>query len=152
MSEGRLQSGIAVKCIHALSIKTARSPLLELFLFFQQPFTHSSKQSSTPLPRANGSLRQVPIASDIMKFSLFSTALLMGIGLSAAAPSAEPNKSKKGPPGPPDGSYGSVSQSCSASQSSIHCCQANGGQGKNHHVRHQDEEYNLVCSQLVSGK
>ncbi|KAL8784309.1 MAG: hypothetical protein Q9213_004067 [Squamulea squamosa] len=90
-----------------------------------------------------------------MKFSIFSTILLMGVGLSAAAPSAEPNgdgKDKKHPPGPPDGSYGSVSQSCSASQSSIHCCQANGGQGKSHHVKYKNDEYNLVCSQLFSGE
>jgi len=84
-----------------------------------------------------------------MKFSLFSTALLMAVGLSAAAPSAEPNKDKKSPPGPPNASYGSVSQSCSASQSSIHCCQANGGQGKNHQVKYQDQQYNLVCSQIT---
>ncbi|KAL9000357.1 MAG: hypothetical protein Q9188_005693, partial [Gyalolechia gomerana] len=84
-----------------------------------------------------------------MKFSLVSTVFLMGISLSIAAPSAEPGKDKKkGPPGPPEGSYGSVSQSCSASQSSIHCCQANGGQGKSHHVKYKDDEYNLVCSQL----
>ncbi|KAL8749766.1 MAG: hypothetical protein Q9199_007490, partial [Rusavskia elegans] len=83
-----------------------------------------------------------------MKFSLISTVLLTGISLSIAAPSAEPGKGKKSPPGPPDASYGSVSQSCSASQSSIRCCQANGGQGKSHHVKYKDDEFNLVCSQL----
>ena len=96
-------------------------------------------------------LRLVSIAPDTMKFSLFSTTLLMAIGLSTAAPFAEPGKPKD-PPGPPDGTYGSVSQSCSASQSSIHCCQANGGQGKDHKVKYQDDQYNLVCSQIFSGK
>ncbi|KAL8920306.1 MAG: hypothetical protein Q9172_004565 [Xanthocarpia lactea] len=78
----------------------------------------------------------------------------MGVGLSAAAPSAEPNKgkNKKNPPGPPDASYGSVSQTCSASQKSIRCCTVNGGQGKSHNVKYKDDEYNLVCSQLYSGE
>lgn len=85
-----------------------------------------------------------------MKLSIFSLAFLMGMTLSAALPNAEAGKDdkKKGPPGPPDSAYGSVSQSCSASQSSIHCCQANGGQGKDHKVKYQDQQYNMVCSQI----
>jgi len=95
-----------------------------------------------------------------MKLSLFSTALFMAIGLSAALPNGKHGKddnndnnddeeNKKSPPGPPNSSYGSVSQTCSASQSSIHCCQANGGQGKNHQVKYQNNQYNLVCSQIT---
>ena len=97
-----------------------------------------------------------------MKFSIFSTILLLSVGLSAAAPSGEPDKckckDKKSPPGPPDKSYGSITQICSASQSSVRCCTVNDGQGKgkgkgkSHHVKYKDDDYDLVCNQLYSGE
>ncbi|KAI9872246.1 MAG: hypothetical protein M1830_001872 [Pleopsidium flavum] len=86
-----------------------------------------------------------------MKLSIFSLAVLLSVGLVSAAPSPGGSKSKsKGPPGPPSGTFGSASQSCSGSQSSIHCCNSNGGQGKSHgkNVFHDGETYNLVCSQI----
>lgn len=67
--------------------------------------------------------------------------------LSVAAP-----KGPKEPPGPPSGSLSSVSQSCSASQSSISCCNSSknkGGHSKN--VYWQGGNAQLLCNQ-INGK
>lgn len=89
------------------------------------------------------SIKLTPFKPVNMHFALFNLALVASAALSAAAPS-------KGPPGPPKGSLGSVSQSCSASQSSIHCCQANGNKvGSKKNVYYPDGSAQLVCSQIT---
>ncbi len=97
---------------------------------------------------------QIPDVQDELqirnKLSLFSLSLMVVAAMSSPTPGGH----KKGPPGPPSGTYGGISQSCSASQSSIHCCNTNGnkvnkGKGKDKHVSWADGSELLVCSQIV---
>lgn len=80
-----------------------------------------------------------------MKLSLLTLSLIAGAAFSVAAPGS---KGPKGPPGPPQGTVYGVSQSCSASQSSISCCNTriNGGNKKN--VYYPGGNADLTCSQI----
>ena len=105
------------------------------------PPSPSTTNSNSLIPRIL--LKFNPSKPINMQFSILSFALIASAALSAAAP-------KKGPPGPPSGTYGGVSQSCSASQSSIHCCQANGNKnGDKKNVYYPDGNAQLVCSQIT---
>lgn len=86
-----------------------------------------------------------------MKLSLFSLAVVLSAGLVAAAPSPEAKKSKYNePPPPPPRSAQSVSQTCSASQSSVKCCnQASSVGSKGHKVYYGENTFDLQCSQIV---
>jgi len=97
-------------------------------------------------------------AQSTMKFSLLSLAVLLSAGVASALPHAwagegegEGKGKHHGPPGPPSGSYESASQSCSASQSSIHCCNQGGSGPRNHKVGYIGSTYDMQCSQ-VGGK
>ena len=93
-----------------------------------------------------------------MQFSVISLAMLLSAGLAIAAPAPVPGP--PGPPPPPPGkSVASISQSCSASQSSISCCNESGGPppgpkgGKGPaspaQVAYNGQIFNLQCSQII---
>lgn len=74
--------------------------------------------------------------------------MIAGAALSVAAPAPNGSKGPKGPPGPPSGTVYGVSQSCSASQSSISCCNTRNNGGKKKNVYYPDGSAELTCSQI----
>jgi len=78
-----------------------------------------------------------------MKFSLLTLTLIAGAAFTAAAP-------KKAPPGPPNVTVSGASQSCSASQSSISCCNAKNNGSNKKNVYYEGGNAELTCSEINS--
>ena len=111
--------------------------LLHIKLFF---FPHQQPIPNLDIKNLNQAHSVQPIN---MHFSFAALVLVASAALATPAPS-------KKPPGPPKGTYGGISQSCSASQSSIHCCKANGNKvGNKKDVYYPDGSAQLVCSQIT---
>ncbi|KAI4133845.1 MAG: hypothetical protein LQ347_002019 [Umbilicaria vellea] len=88
-----------------------------------------------------------------MKVTIFGLLALLSVGMSVAAPSPHPGKNgKDGPPGPPSYNMGKIKQQCSAKQSSISCCNSNGGgSGKGKSVFWPSGSNNQACDQITEG-
>jgi hypothetical protein len=84
-----------------------------------------------------------------MKFSLLTLSLIAGAAFSVAAPNGKGHK--KEPPGPPSGTFSGVSQSCTASQSSISCCNAKNNGSNKKNVYYPGGNAELTCSE-INGK
>ena len=89
---------------------------------------------------------------DKMKLSAylgFVALLAAGFAAAAPAPGGEGSKPKK-PPGPPPGKFSSAQQQCSASQSSISCCNTSSTKNHGSHtVNTNDGAYSMDCNQII---